>query len=186
MISALAASPLCLSSSVEPDIVLDHCVRPDWHLAWIGQIELAEDDLVVPDLTKEILEDLNCQLLTRTPSVSEAEWSKASIVTNRNALSIDNTENRPKATIRDVYLASIFDLEIRNLKWASREADLLAFVFSNLSAGGNSKIPLRIERSWVFPVHRIQAGAGVRRANVAMALVVSQTFAAETRHRRLS
>ena len=104
-------------------------------------MSFAKDNLVAPDLAKEIFEDLNRQLLTWTPSVSEAEWCEAGIVTNRKALPVDNTENRPKAAIRDVCLASILDLEIRDLKWASREADLLAFVFSNLGAGRNAKIP---------------------------------------------
>ena len=125
----------------ESKIVFDHSVGPDRHLARIGEIEFAEDDLVAPDLAEEIFEDLNRQLLAWTPPVSEAEWCEAGIVTNRKALSVDNTENRPKTAIRDVCLASILDLENCDLKWASREADLLAFIFSNLGAGRNAKIP---------------------------------------------
>jgi hypothetical protein len=49
---------------------------------------------------------------------------------------VDNTENRPKTAIRDGCLASILDLEICDLKWASREADLLALIFSNLALVG--------------------------------------------------
>ena len=147
MISALAAGPLCLSCSGEPDIVLNYGVRSDWHLAWIGQIELAEDDLVAPNLTKEILKDLNCQLLTRTPSVSKAERSKAGVVANREVLTINNTEYRPETAIRNFSLASILYIETRDLERTPRKADLLAFLFSNLGAGGNSKIPLRIKRS---------------------------------------
>jgi hypothetical protein len=49
-----------------------------------------------------------------------------------------------------------------------RQADLPAFVIIDLGTGGNLKIPLRIERIRVFPVDRIQTGAGVRRADVAV------------------
>ena len=52
-----------LGRSGEREIVLDHCVRPDRHSAWVCQIKLAKDNLVAPDLTKEILGDVNHQLL---------------------------------------------------------------------------------------------------------------------------
>jgi hypothetical protein len=125
----------------ESKIVFDHSVGADRHSTCIGQIEFAEDDLVAPDLAEKIFEDLNRQLLAWTPSVSEAEWREAGIVTDRKALPVDNTEHRPKTAIRHVCLASILDLEICDLKWASRKADLLAFIFSNLGAGRNAKIP---------------------------------------------
>ena len=110
-------------------------------MARVGYVELAKDDLVAPNLAEEIFEDLNRQLLAWTPSVSEAEWCEAGIVTNRKAFPVYNTENRPKTAIRDVCLASILDLEVCDLKWASRKADLLAFIFSNLGASRNAKIP---------------------------------------------
>jgi len=119
--------PHCLGRPVESNIVFDHGGGPDRHLACVGQIELAEDDLVAPDLAEEILEDLNRQLLAWAASVSEAERREAGIVTNRQVLPVDNTENRPETTIGDVCLASILDLEIRDFERASREADLLAF-----------------------------------------------------------
>lgn len=125
----------------ESKIVFDYSGGSDRHLAWVGQIELAEDDLVAPDLAEEIFEDLNRQLLAWTPSISEAERCEAGIVTNRKALPVDNAENRPKTAIRDVCLASILDLETCDLKWASRKAHLLAFIFGNLGAGRNAKIP---------------------------------------------
>jgi hypothetical protein len=86
-----------LRRSAKTEIIFNHGVRSDWYLSWIRQIELAEDDLVAPDLAKEVLEDLNCQLLAGTPAVSKSEWGKAGIVANRKALPIDNAENRAKS-----------------------------------------------------------------------------------------
>ena len=48
-----------LGRSAESEIVLNHRGRSDRHSAWIGQIKLAKDNLVAPDLAKEILEDVN-------------------------------------------------------------------------------------------------------------------------------
>ena len=67
---------------------------------------------------------------TRSPTISTRDQLDAPhapglslfYAANRKALPIDNAENRPKAAIRDVCLASIFDLEIRDLMLAiSRE-----------------------------------------------------------------
>src|ERR1700722_432278 len=109
---------LTLRRSAEPKIVFDHGVWPDRHLTRICQIELAKHDLVAPDLTNEIFKNLNSQLLTWTPSVSKAERSEAGIVANRKTFPTDNTENSAEAAVRDVGLASILNLEIRDLKWA--------------------------------------------------------------------
>ena len=73
---------LSQSESVEPDIVLDHCVQSDWHASRIRQIKLPKHDLVAPDLSQKILKYENCQSFTRTSSVSKAERSKAGIITN--------------------------------------------------------------------------------------------------------
>jgi hypothetical protein len=48
-----------LPRSAEPQLVFDHSVWPDRHLAWICETKLAKHNLVAPDLAKEILEDLN-------------------------------------------------------------------------------------------------------------------------------
>ena len=48
-----------LPRSAEPQIILDHSVRPDRHLAWIRKIELAKYNLVAPNLAEEILEYVN-------------------------------------------------------------------------------------------------------------------------------
>ena len=103
------------------EIVLNHRVRTDRHSAWICQIELAKDNLVAPDLTKEISEDVNCQLLPGTPPVAEAEWSEPRIVTDWLACPVDDAEHRAEAAIGDVRLASVFHLEIGNIERTARE-----------------------------------------------------------------
>jgi hypothetical protein len=40
-------------------MVVDHCARSDWNPSWVGDIEFAEDDFVVPDLAEKILEYLD-------------------------------------------------------------------------------------------------------------------------------
>jgi hypothetical protein len=155
-----------LGGSTEPEVVLNHSGRSDRHATRICQIELAKDDLVAPDLAQEILEYLNRQLLTRTPPVSKAEWSKTRIVTNRMARPVYNPENCAESTIRDVGLTPVFHLEICDVERTPREADLPALVIGDLRAGRNLKIPSRIEAIWVLPVNRIQAGAGMGRADV--------------------
>ena len=131
--------PITLDRPVEAKIVLDHGVRPDRYLARIGQIELVKDDLVAPDLAKEILEDLNGQLFSGTPSVSKAERREAGIVANRMVRPVDNPENSAETTIGDVGLASILDLEIGDLERTLCEADLPAFIIVDLRAGGNAE-----------------------------------------------
>jgi hypothetical protein len=163
-----SSRPRTLSRSAESEIVLDHRVRPDRYSARIRQIKLAKDNLVAPNLAKEILEDVNRQLFARTPPVAEAERSEAGIIANRMTCAIDNPEHRAETAIGDVGLAPVFHLEIGDIERTLRQADLPAFVIVDLGTGGNLKIPLRIERIRVFPVDRIQAGAGVRRADVAV------------------
>jgi hypothetical protein len=51
-----------LSGSTESKIVPNNRIWPDWHLAWIGQIELAKHDLLAPDLAKKVFEDVDRQL----------------------------------------------------------------------------------------------------------------------------
>jgi len=43
----------------EGEIVVYYCARSDWNPSRVGHIELAEDDFVVPDFAKEILEYLD-------------------------------------------------------------------------------------------------------------------------------
>ena len=82
--------PLSQSESVEPDIVLDHCVRSDWYLSGVRQVKLAKHDLVAPDLSQKILKYENCQFFTCASSVSKTERSKAGIVANRVASFVRN------------------------------------------------------------------------------------------------
>lgn len=56
-----------LASPVESKIVFHHGVWSDGYLAWIGQIESVEDDLVTPDLAQEVFEDLKGQLFSGAP-----------------------------------------------------------------------------------------------------------------------
>ena len=85
------------------------------------------------------------------------------------ACPIYHPEDRAESAIRYVGLPSILYLKIGDLERTTREADLSTFVLVNLGAGRNVEIPLRIERIWVLPVDRIQAAAGVRRADITMA-----------------
>ena len=111
-----APAPRTLSGSTESEIVLDHRVRPDRYSARIRQIKLAKDNLVAPDLAKEILEDVNRQLFAWTPSVAKAERSEASIIANRMTCAIDNPEHRAETAIGDVGLAPVFHLEIGDIE----------------------------------------------------------------------
>jgi hypothetical protein len=73
----------CSGQFAEADITVDHRVRPDRNSSGVGQSEFAENDLVMPDLTKEILEYLDRQLFTGTAAVAETKRRKASIVADR-------------------------------------------------------------------------------------------------------
>src|SRR5580704_2658826 len=159
-----------LSGSAEADIVLDHGVRADRHLPRIRQIELAEHDLVAPDLAQEIFEDVDGELLARTAPVAEAERREAGIVANRKAFAVNGAEDRAEATIGDVGLAAILHREIGDVERTAGKADLSAFVFGDLRAGRNAQIPCRIERVRVLPMHRIEARARMRRADIAVPL----------------
>src|SRR4029453_11456474 len=81
---------LSQSGSVEPDIVLAHCVQSDWYASRICQIKLPKQELVAPDLWQKILKYENCQSFTCTSSVSKAERSKAGIATNWVASFVPN------------------------------------------------------------------------------------------------
>ena len=159
---------LSQSESVEPDIVLDHCVRPDWYLSRIRQIKLPKHDLVAPDLSQKVLKDENCQFFTGTSSVSKAERSKAGIVTNWVASFLRNDKYGAEAAICNTGLSSVLDLEIGDVKRTPCQAHLPTFVIVDLCAGRDAEIPLRIERIWIRPVNRVQAGAGMRRAYIAV------------------
>jgi hypothetical protein len=159
---------LSQSESVEPDIVLDHCVQPDWYASRIRQIKLPKHDLVAPDLSQEILEYENCQLFTCTSSVSKTERSKAGIVTNWVASFVRNDEYGAEAAICNTGVSSVLDLEIGDVKRTACQADLPTFVIVDLRAGRDAEIALRIERIWIRPVNRIQAGAGMRRGYIAV------------------
>jgi hypothetical protein len=143
---------------------LDHCVRPDRHAAWVRQIELAKDNLVAPDLTKEILEDVNRQLFPGTPPVAEAERSEPRIVTHWTTCPVDDAEHRAETAIGDVHLASVFHLKIGDIERTACEPYLATFVFVDLGTCGHLKIPLWIERICILPMNRVEAGAGVARS----------------------
>jgi len=98
-------------------------------------------------------------LLTRTSSVSKAERGKTGVVANRKALAVNNSEYRPETAVRYFGFAPILDIEICDVEWTPRKADLLAFLLGDLGAGGNSKISLRIKPIRIFPMRRIKAGA---------------------------
>jgi hypothetical protein len=160
----------CLSQSefVEGDIVLNHCVQPDRYAGRICQIKLPKHDLVAPDLSQKILEDENCQSFSWTSSVSKAERGKAGIVANRVASSVCNDKQGAEAAICNMRLSSVLDLEIGDVKRTPCQADLPTFVIIDLCAGRDTEIALRIEPVWIRPVDRIQAGAGMRRADIAV------------------
>ena len=86
------------------------------------------------------------------------------------AYPIYNAEDGAKSAIRNADLAPIFYLEIADLERTPRETDLPTFVIVDLGAGRYVKIPLRIECIWLPPMHRIEAGTGVWRADIGVAL----------------
>ena len=92
---------LSQSRSVEPDIVLNYCVRSDWYSTRIWQIKLAKHDLVAPDLSQKVPKDEICQLFTRTASVSKPERSEAGIVANWIASPVRNNKYGAEAAICD-------------------------------------------------------------------------------------
>jgi hypothetical protein len=157
-----------LCRSREADIVLDHCIRSNRHTTGVRQIKFAEHDLVAPDLAQKILEHLNRQLLARAPPVAKAEWRESGIIANRMGGSVDHAEHGAEAAIGDVGLAAVFHLEVGDVERTPRQADLPAFVVVDLGAGRDAKVPLRIEHIRVFPVDWVQAGRGVRRADIAV------------------
>ena len=84
----------CSGRFAESDVIGDHRVRSDRNSSWVDQIEFEENDLVAPDLPKEILEYLDRQLFTGTAVVAETERREASIVADRLRLTFHHTEHR--------------------------------------------------------------------------------------------
>ena len=139
------AMHLSQSEPIEPDIVLDHCVRSDWYLTGVRQIKLAKHDLVAPDLSQKIPKDEICQLFTRTASVSKPERSEAGIVANWIASPVRNNKYGAEPAICDPGFSSVLYFEIGDVKRTTRQADLLTFVIVDLRTGWNPKVPLRID-----------------------------------------
>ena len=156
----------CSGRFAETDIIVDHRVRSDRDSSWVGQIEFAENDLVTPDLTKEILEHLDRQLFTRTAAVAETKRRKASIVADRLRLTIHYTEHRAETAIGYPDLSAVFDFKRGDIEWATGKAYLLTFLLVNLGTGRHAAIALRIESFWIFPMCWAETGAGVRRADI--------------------
>jgi hypothetical protein len=148
----------------EADIIVDHCVRSDRNSSWIGQIELAETDLVTPDLTKEILEYLDRQLFTGTSAIAETKWREASIVTHRLRLTIHYTEYRAETAVGYSDLSSVFDFKRGDIEWAAGKPYLLRFLLINLSTGRYIEIAFRIELFWILPMYRAQISDPVHAA----------------------
>ena len=167
---ALATNPshFCSERLTEADIIVDHRVRSDRNSSWVGQIEFAENDLVTPDLTKEILEYLDRQLFTGTAAVAETKWREASIVTHRLRLTIHYAEYRAETAVGYLDLSSIFDFKSGDIKWAAGKPYLLGFLLVNLGTGRYIEIALGIELFWILPMYWTETGAGVRCADIAI------------------
>ena len=119
----------------EADIIVDHSVRSDKGTAQVGQIEFAENDLVTPNPTTEILEYLDRQLFTGTAAVTEIKRRKASIVAHRLRLTIDHTEYRAETAVGYPDLSSVFDFKSGDIEWAAGKPYLLRFLLVNLGTG---------------------------------------------------
>jgi hypothetical protein len=150
------------------DVILDHRVRPNRDPSWVRQIEFAENDLVTPDLTEEILEYLDRQLFPGTAAVAEAKRRKASIVADRLRLTIHHAEHGAETAIGYPDLSAVFDFKRSGLEWATGKAYLLTFLLVNLGTGRHTAVPLRIELRWILPMYWAETGAGVRRADIAI------------------
>lgn len=110
----------------ENDIIVDHRVRSDRDRPGVGQIEFAENDLVTPDLTKEILENLDRQLFTGTAAVAETKRRKASIVADRLRLTIHHTEHRAETAIGYPDFSAVFDFKSGDIECASTPANCMS------------------------------------------------------------
>jgi hypothetical protein len=119
----------------EADIIVDHSVRSDRDPPTVGQIEFAENDLVTPNPTTEILEYLDRQLFTGTAAVTETKRRKASIVAHRLRLTIDHTEYRAETAVGYPDLSSVFDFKSGDIEWAAGKPYPLRFLLVNLGTG---------------------------------------------------
>jgi len=155
--------------SSESKIVVNHCARSDWNPSRVGQIEFLENNFVVPDLAKEILEYLNGQLFAGTAAVAEAKGREAGIVADRHRLAIRHTEYRAEATVGEADLSTILDLKGRLIEWTLGKADLPGSLFVNLGACRYAEVTRRIELVRIRPMYWAEAGTGVRRADVVTA-----------------
>jgi len=88
-----------LGNPDESDIVADHCGGPNRQRFGASNVEFLKLDVVLPDLSKEILEDLNGQLLAGTAAIAKAEWREARIVAYRKRLAVDDAVSGAEPTI---------------------------------------------------------------------------------------
>ena len=96
-----------LDSPAEADIVADDRGGTDGKRFRIGDVELVELDLALPNLPQEILEDLDRQLLAGAAAIAEAERREARIVANRQRLAVDDAIDGAEAAIVDRGLAAV-------------------------------------------------------------------------------
>src|SRR4249920_2689393 len=108
------------------------------------------------------------QLLAGTTPITESKRCKTGVVTDREALAIDDTEDGAEAAISDIGFPAVLHLEIGDVERTLCKSDLPTFLFRYLGTRRDAEIPRRIEGTRIFPMNRVHAGSGVRRIDVAV------------------
>ena len=134
MFSRLADRRKNSGRPAKSEIVVDYRARSDRNPSRIGEIKFAEDDFVMPDLAKEVLEYLDGQLFTGTAAVAETKGRKAGIIADRHRFTIGHTEDRAEAAIGQADFSTVLDLKGRPIEWTPGEAHLLSSLFVDLGA----------------------------------------------------
>ena len=150
---------LSSGTSGERDVINDDGIRPDRNLPQTGQVEFHELDPISPNLAQKVLEDLNSELLAGATPVSEPERGKSRIIADRQWLAVDDAEDGAEPAVGEARLATVGDIEGRNVEGAPGKANLLAFGFVDLIARRRFLIAIRVELLRVLPVTGIEAGA---------------------------
>lgn len=123
----------------------------------------------MPDLAQEIFEDLDRQLFSGAAPVAETKRRESCIIAHRFRLTVYNTEYRAETAIGQTDLATILDLESRDIEGATSEAYFLAFLLVNLSTCWHTAIAPGIELIRIRPMYRAVTCACVWCADVTVA-----------------
>ena len=83
------------------DIVANDGRGSDRQRLGVRDIELAELDAALPNLSQEVLEYMDCKLLARAAPVAKAEWREPGMVADWQWPVVDDAVSRAEAAIVD-------------------------------------------------------------------------------------